>query len=154
MWIQTTVWWHKDPGEHESLLSGITSYLWSIQSVGPSPTPTKSRGFWNLYMQQTSKKDKTVSLTVVFSSSTRFGSSESGLKVTILDVEYTGRRNSFPTHTVWTSSLSPVKVEKKVSTFSYLWWNVACYSGWPTLWRQKRMDYIIIINLLPDNPEL
>lgn len=44
----------------------------------------------------------------MFSSSTRFGSPESGVNVTVLDVEYTGRRNSFPAHK---TSLSPEEMD-------------------------------------------
>lgn len=59
--------------------------------------------------------DHIVSLTVVLSRRTRLDAPESGLKVTILEVEYTGRRNAFPAHTIWTSSLSPDRVKLKVS---------------------------------------
>lgn len=66
--------------------------------------------------EHTSAKDNTGSctLTVVFSNRTCLGPSESGVKVTVLDVEYTGRRKSFPAHTLWTSSLSPVEEEKSL----------------------------------------
>lgn len=59
--------------------------------------------------------DRTVSLTVVLSRRTRLDAPESGLKVTILEVENTGRRNSFPAHSIWTSSRSPDRAKLKVS---------------------------------------
>lgn len=130
-WIQMTVWWHKVPDHHGSLPSQLTSYPWSTRSGRPSPAVVQWTGFGNLHMHWTNenKSSKTLQLTVVLSSRTRLGPLESGVKVTILLVEYTGRRNSFPAQTCWTSSLSPVKVEKKVSTssddvFCDVWWNV------------------------------
>lgn len=72
--------------------------------------------YTNAYTNKCSNgHDHIVSLTVVLSRRTRLNAPESGLKVTILEVEYTGRRNSFPAHTIWTSSLSPDRVKLKVS---------------------------------------
>lgn len=44
-WIQMRVWYYTVPHRSPSPLSGLTSCLWSVQTVGLWPAATKSRGF-------------------------------------------------------------------------------------------------------------
>lgn len=106
--------------------------------MGLLPTVVQQISFRNLHSRQRNKSTSsdTLWLTVVLFSSTCLVPLKFGVKVTILDVEYTGRRYSFPAHTVLTS-FSPVKVEKKVSNpFRYdLWERHVMKCG---IWLTKR----------------
>lgn len=157
-WSQRTVWWRKVPDLHELLLSGLASYLWSSQTVGPLPAVIQLMKIWRCVHTTNKHKHEhidTLPLTVVFSSRTRLVPGGFGVKVTVLDVEYTGKRNSFPAHTIWASSLSPVAVGKKVSNLfteyvfyvKDMWWNIAADSPsttQPMVRGQNKYDYLFI----------